>query len=85
MAVRRITKPKGVADHYQYARQLLAEGRKEEARDALDTALIKVAETNRVHNDDNYILEGSKVSLWLERLWCTLENHDLLLGGDNEK
>lgn len=28
------------------------------------------------------ILEGQKVDAWIEKCWCALEVHDLLLGDD---
>jgi hypothetical protein len=83
--VRKIFNPKTINDYYQYAKQLLAEGKRDEARDALDFGIIKLAEINSEHHDDNFMVEGTRIALWLERYWYCLENNDLLLGQDDEE
>jgi hypothetical protein len=83
--IRKIFKPKTINDYYQYAKQLLAEGKRDEARDALDFGIIKLAEINSEHHDDNFMVEGTRIALWLERYWYCLENNDLLLGQDDEE
>lgn len=75
--------PKTVSEYYKYARKLIAEGKKDEARDAADTAIILIAEQNRVHNSDDHLIDKERVGLWLERFWIgILENNGLLLGDD---
>jgi hypothetical protein len=77
--MRRIFKPKTVNDHYLYAKQLLAEGKRDEARDVLDFGIVKIAQAKREGKTDSDLLEGTRIGLLLERFWYTLENNDLLL------
>jgi hypothetical protein len=82
--MRRIFKPKTVNDYYLYAKQLLVEGKQDEARDALDFGIIKIAEAKMEGKTDNDLLDGVRIGLLLERCWYSLENNGLLLGGDEE-
>jgi hypothetical protein len=82
--MRKIFKPKTINDYYLYAKQLLAEGKRDEARDVLDFGIIKIADAKMMGKTDNDLLDGVRIGLLLERYWYTLENNDLLLGGDEE-
>ena len=83
--MRKIFKPKTVNDYYLYAKQLLAEGKRDEARDNIDYAIIKVAEARQSGKTEDDILEGVRIGLLLERLWYFLENNDLLLGQEDDE
>jgi hypothetical protein len=83
--MRKIFKPKTVNDYYLYAKQLLAEGKRDEARDALDFGIIKIAQAKRDGKTDSDLLEGVRIGLLLERFWYTLENNDLLLGQEDDE
>ena len=83
--MRKIFKPKTVNDYYLYAKQLLAEGKRDEARDNIDYAIIKVAEAKMEGKTDSDLLEGIKIGLHLERYWYFLENNDLLLGQEDDE
>ena len=82
--MRKIFKPKTINDYYLYAKQLLAEGKRDEARDVLDFGIVKIAEAKMEGKTDNDLLDGVRIGLLLERYWYTLENNNLLLGGDEE-
>ena len=83
--MRKIFKPKTINDYYLYAKQLLAEGKRDEARDNIDYAIIKVAEAKMEGKTDSDLLEGIKIGLHLERYWYFLENNDLLLGQEDDE
>ena len=83
--MRKIFKPKTVNDYYLYAKQLLAEGKCDEARDNIDYAIIKVAEAKMEGKTDSDLLEGVRIGLLMERLWYFLENNDLLLGQEDDE
>jgi hypothetical protein len=83
--MRKIFKPKTVNDYYLYAKQLLTEGKRDEARDVLDFGIIKIAEVKMGGKTDNDLLDGVRIGLLLERFWHFLENNDLLLGEDGEE
>ena len=62
------------------AKELIKEGKRDEARDILDACIAIVAEvkyTNNKTEEDE--LEGVRIGVWLKRFWNTLENNDLLL------
>ena len=83
--MRKIFKPKTVNDYYLYAKQLLAEGKRDKARDNIDYDIIKVAEAKAEGKTDSDLLEGIKIGLHLERYWYFLENNDLLLGQEDDE
>lgn len=68
-----------VTDTYKKARQALKEGDKDLARDLFDFGLMVVAKERYEGKSIDDLIEGIKISLWLERFWYGLENNDLLL------
>jgi hypothetical protein len=60
------------------AKQLIAEGRLEEADDALMTVIWRVADYTMDGHNDDYRIEGVKKGVWYERAWTAIEVNGLL-------
>ena len=62
------------------AKELIKEGKRDEARDILDACICIIGEikyTNKRTDEDE--LEGVTISVWLKRFWNALENNNLML------
>jgi len=70
----------GLKETFKVAKQFLKQGNTEQARDAADFAIRRIAEGKELElfQDDDEI-EGIKIDLWLTRFWVFLENNNLLL------
>ena len=77
-------KPKTISEYYNHARKLLSEGKRDEARDAIDFALVLAAQITQDHPSDDYLVDRVRMGLWKERLWYFLENNDLMLCSEEE-
>ena len=64
---------------YAQAREVLKEGRVDEARDLADYGIVMAAEAQEEGLTMDDELEGVRIGLWLERFWYFLENNNLLL------
>lgn len=64
---------------YNAARQAVANGKMDEARDLFDMGLAKVATARGEGMGDKDLLDGVRIELWLERFWYGLENNNLLI------
>jgi hypothetical protein len=73
-----------VSDCYASAREALANGNRDQARDFADFGLVKVAEARGEGKDIDDTIDKVKVGLWLERFWYFLENNNLMLDGTND-
>lgn len=71
-----------VSDCYANAREELARGNGDKARDLADFGIMKVAYARSEGKDFNDTLDDVRIGLWLERFWYFLENNNLLLGED---
>ena len=69
---------------YAQAREVLKEGRVDEARDLADFGIVKVADARNEGMNVDDTLDDVRIGLWLERFWYFLENNNLLLGQDEE-
>jgi hypothetical protein len=68
-----------VTESYKKARQAVKEGNLDLARDLFDFGLMIVAKERYEGKEIDDLIEGVKISLWLERFWYGLENNNLLL------
>ena len=64
---------------YAQAREVLKEGRVDEARDLADFGIVMAAQAQEEGLTMDDELEGVRIGLWLERFWYFLENNNLLL------
>jgi hypothetical protein len=64
---------------YAQAREVLKEGRADEARDLADFGIVMAAQAQEEGLTMDDELEGVRIGLWLERFWYFLENNNLLL------
>ena len=64
---------------YAQAREVLKEGRVDEARDLADYGIVMAAEAQEEGLGMDDELEGVRIGLWLERFWYFLENNNLML------
>jgi len=71
-----------VSDCYDQAREALAMGNLNKARDMADYGIVKVAEARDEGAGVDDLLDGTRIGLWLERFWYFLENNNLMLDGD---
>jgi len=70
-----------ITENYKKGLQLIKEGKMDDARDCLDTALAHLSQqTVEYKLTDKSEVEGIRRELWLERIWAALENNDLCLG-----
>lgn len=72
-----------VSDCYDQAREALAVGNLNKARDMADYGIVKVAEARGEGADINDLIDGVRVGLWLERFWYFLENNNLMYDDGN--
>ena len=72
-----------VSDCYEQAREALAVGNLDKARDMADYGIVKVAEAREEGAGVNDLIDGTRVGLWLERFWYFLENNNLMLDGED--
>lgn len=72
-----------VSDCYEQAREALAVGNLNKARDMADYGIVKVAEARGEGADINDLIDGVRVGLWLERFWYFLENNNLMYDDGN--
>jgi len=64
---------------YAQAREVLKQGRVDEARDLADYGIVMAAEAQEEGLGMDDELEGVRIGLWLERFWYFLENNNLML------
>jgi len=64
---------------YAQAREVLKEGRVDEARDLADYGIVMAAEAQEEGLGMDDELEGVRIGLWLERFWYFLENIKMAL------
>ena len=64
---------------YAQAREVLKEGRVDEARDLADYGIVMATEAQEEGLTMDDEIEGVRIGLWLERFWYFLENNNLLL------
>ena len=64
---------------YAQAREVLKEGRVDEARDLADFGIVMAAQAQEEGLTMDDEIEGVRIGLWLERFWYFLENNNLLL------
>ena len=67
-----------ISDCYEQAREALALGNKDKARDLADYGIVKVAEVRGGGAGVDDVIDDVRVGLWLERFWYFLENNNLL-------
>lgn len=73
-----------ISDCYAQAREALAQGNLDKARDMADYGIVKAAEAqDELGMGINDELDGTRIGLWLERFWYFLENNNLMLDGEN--
>ena len=69
-----------ISDCYAQAREALAQGNLDKARDMADYGIVKTAEAQETLGlDMNDEIDGARIGLWLERFWYFLENNNLML------
>jgi ribosomal protein L20 len=69
-----------ITENYKKGLQLIKEGKMDDARDCLDTALAHLSQqTVEYKLTDKSEVEGVRRELWLERIFAALENNDLML------
>ena len=71
-----------VSDCYANAREELARGNEDKARDLADFGIMKVADARGEGKDFDDTIDDVRIGLWLERFWYFLENNNLLLDGE---
>ena len=72
-----------VSDCYDQAREALAVGNLNKARDMADYGIVKVAEARGEGADIDDLIDDVRVGLWLERFWYFLENNNLMYDDGN--
>lgn len=72
-----------VSDCYEQAREALAVGNLNKARDMADYGIVKVAEARGEGAGIDDLIDGVRVGLWLERFWYFLENNNLMYDDGN--
>ena len=68
-----------ISDCYAQAREALAQGNLDKARDLADHGIVKAAEAQEDGMSVHDKIEGVRIGLWLERFWYFLENNNLML------
>ncbi len=72
-----------VSDCYEQAREALAVGNLDKARDMADYGIVKIAEARGEGADIDDLIDNVRVGLWLERFWYFLENNNLMYDDGN--
>ena len=70
-----------VSDCYANAREALARGDKDKARDLADFGIVQIASARSEGINTDDVIDDVSVGLWLERFWYFLENNNLMLDG----
>jgi hypothetical protein len=63
---------------YESAKQLVEQGKIKEADEQLDWCLVVLSKNALSGLKDTDLLEGTKMGVWFERVWCTIENAGLV-------
>jgi hypothetical protein len=65
---------------FSQAKSSLKQGDMDQARDFIDFGLLRIAEAKELDLiQDDTIIEGVRIDLWLTRFWVFLENNNLIL------
>lgn len=70
-----------VSDCYANAREALARGDEDKARDLADFGIVQIASARSEGINTDDVIDDVSVGLWLERFWYFLENNNLMLDG----
>lgn len=70
-----------VSDCYANAREALARGDEDKARDLADFGIVQIASARSEGMNTDDVIDDVSVGLWLERFWYFLENNNLMLDG----
>ena len=71
-----------VSDCYANAREELARGNEDKARDLADFGIVQVASARSEGMSTSDTIDDVRIGLWLERFWYFLENNNLMLDGE---
>jgi hypothetical protein len=63
---------------WEKSKQLVSEGKLEEADDMLMRGIWRIADYTMAGHSDEYKIEGVKKSVWYERFWTLVETTGLL-------
>lgn len=63
---------------FDQAKVLITEGKITEADETLDWCLVVLSKNSLAGMRDRDLLEGTKMGVWYERVWNTIQNAGLL-------
>ena len=63
---------------YNKAKELLEQNKIQEADETLDWCLVVLSKNALNGAKDTDLLEGVKMGVWYERVWCEIEKNGLL-------
>jgi hypothetical protein len=73
-----MTKRLSIIKTYDKAKQLVKEGKIMEADETFDWCLVILSKHSLKGYRDIDLLEGTKMGVWYERVWCEIEKSGLL-------